>query len=81
MEYRERESVGEYIDRLALAFGSTRFFTDKVKALFVKKGVSLDDNVAPFLSALLRAFGEEQRIRNAKLFGFRTNVPGPIEVQ
>jgi hypothetical protein len=59
----QRKSIAEHIRSLAQATGAPGSFVDQVRALFVTKGISLDEEVAPFLEALDEAFHREERIR------------------
>ena len=44
-----RKSIAEHIQSLARTTGAPASFTGQVRALFVAKGISLDEDVAPFL--------------------------------
>jgi len=59
----ERKSINEHIRALARATGAPGSFVEQVRALFVTKGISLDEEAAPFLDALDEAFRREARIR------------------
>jgi hypothetical protein len=60
---REPRSIGEHIDCLARLTGAPGSFVDQVRELFTRKGISLDEEAAPFLTALEEAFRREERIR------------------
>lgn len=59
----ERKSIAEHIQSLARTTGAPGSFIEQVQALFVTKGISLDEDVAPFLDALDEAFRREETIR------------------
>jgi hypothetical protein len=57
------KSIAEHIDCLARLTGAPLSFVDQVRQLFVKKGISLDEEAAPFVAALEEAFRREETIR------------------
>jgi hypothetical protein len=58
-----RKSIEEHIQTLARNTGAPLSFVEQVRALFLTKGISLDEEAAPFLEALDEAFSREERIR------------------
>ena len=56
-------TIAEHIDCLARLTGAPDSFIEQVRALFTMKGISLDDEVEPFLEALEEAFRREECIR------------------
>lgn len=59
----EPKSIAEQIDSLARLTGASDTFIGQVRALFEKKGIGLDSDAAPYLSALEEAFRREENIR------------------
>lgn len=59
----DNNSIGAQIDRLAELTGAPTEFVARIRSLFSTKGISLDDDSAPYLSALEHAFRREQSIR------------------
>jgi hypothetical protein len=60
----EPKSICDQIECLARLTGAPESFVEQVKALFSRKGISLEDDAAPFLAALEEAFRREERIRS-----------------
>jgi len=56
-------TIAEHIDCLARLTGAPASFIEQVRALFVMKGISLDEQAEPFLEALEEAFRREECIR------------------
>lgn len=59
----EFKSIGDQIDNLATLTGAPGSFVDQVRALFTRKGISLDEDCTPYLRALEEAFIREESIR------------------
>ena len=59
----ESKSIGDQIDSLATITGAPESFVDQVRELFTRKGISLEDDCAPYLRALEEAFIREESIR------------------
>ena len=62
MEF-EPKSVAEQIECLARLTGASDAFAGQVRALFSKKGISLEADATPYISALEEAFRREAGIR------------------
>jgi hypothetical protein len=62
MEY-DTKSIAEQIDCLARLTGAPESFVDQVRELFTRKGISLEDDSAPYTKALEEAFIREESIR------------------
>jgi len=63
MEF-EPKSVAEQIECLARLTGASDAFAGQVRALFSKKGISLESDATPYVSALEEAFRREASIRS-----------------
>ncbi len=59
------KSIGSQIDCLARLTGAPDSFVEQVRSLFLTKGLSLEDAVAPYLDALEEAFRREEMIRRS----------------
>ena len=59
----EPKSIAEHIECLSRLTSAPNNFVDQVRQLFVDKGISLDNEAAPFLPALEEAFKREETIR------------------
>src|SRR5262245_9682028 len=57
------KSISEQIDCLARLTGAPRSFVTQVRALFTRKGISLDTDATPYVRALEDAFRREETIR------------------
>jgi hypothetical protein len=62
MDYQPK-SIAEQIDCLARMTGAPPSFVDQVRDLFAKKGISLEEDSAPYVKALEEAFVREESIR------------------
>ena len=71
----EPKTIADHIDCLARLTGAPRSFVLQVKDLFSRKGISLDADASPYLSALEEAFRREESIR-ASAKQARTAVTG-----
>ncbi len=60
-------TIDEQILCLARLTGASETFVGEVRALFKRRGISLDAEVAPFLTALEDAFLREERMRTQAL--------------
>lgn len=60
---RSKDSIGERIDRLARETDAPESFVERIRALFARKGISLDEDCRPYRTALEHAFSREQSIR------------------
>lgn len=60
---RDIISIGEHIDRLARETGASATFVERVRALFCRKGISLESDGHPYAQALENAFVRERMIR------------------
>lgn len=60
----EDKTIRGHIDWLARRTGAPRSFILQVHALFRHKGISLDDEATPYLTALEEAFRREAAIRD-----------------
>ena len=65
--FQEPTSIAEHIECLARLTGAPLTFVDQVRALFVAKGISLEDHATPFLEALEEAFRREETIRHSSV--------------
>jgi len=59
----EPKSIEEHIECLARLTGAPASFVGQVKNLFATKGISLDEDATPYLTALEEAFRREESIR------------------
>jgi len=59
----EPKTIEEQIECLARLTGASASFISQVKELFVRKGISLHSEAAPYVRALEEAFRREERIR------------------
>jgi hypothetical protein len=59
------KSIGGQIECLARLTGAPETFVEQVRALFLNKGISLDEEVAPYVAALEEAFLRERKIRSS----------------
>ena len=59
----EPRSIDEHINCLARLTGAPLSFIDQVRSLFTSKGISLDTEARPFITALEEAFKREESIR------------------
>jgi hypothetical protein len=59
----EPRTIDDHILCLARLTGASETFVCEVRALFVRRGISLEANAAPYLSALEDAFLREERTR------------------
>ncbi|HXV76259.1 MAG TPA: hypothetical protein VD788_08065 [Candidatus Polarisedimenticolaceae bacterium] len=57
------KSIGDQIHCLARLTGAPESFVYQVRALFTRKGISLEDDAAPYRRALEEAFVREECIR------------------
>lgn len=57
------KSIRDQIDCLARLTGAPDTFVDQVRALFLRKGISLDSDSSPYVKALEEAFLREETIR------------------
>lgn len=62
MRYESR-SIAQEIDCLARLTGAPESFVEQVRELFGKKGISLEEDVKPYIKALEEAFRREETIR------------------
>jgi hypothetical protein len=62
MDY-EPKSIADQIDCLARLTGAPESFVDQVRELFTRKGISLEEDSAPYVKALEEAFIREESIR------------------
>ncbi len=60
---RDNNSIGEHINRLARETRASSSFVTRVRALFSRKGISLDSDCHPYAEALENAFVRERMIR------------------
>lgn len=56
-------SIGEQVDRLARQTGASQTFVRRIRALFLNKGISLEEDATPYFTSLEEAFRREQGIR------------------
>jgi hypothetical protein len=63
MEF-EPKTISEHIECLARMTGAPDSFVDQVRTLFSSKGISLEDDATPYVSALDEAFTREECIRS-----------------
>lgn len=61
----EPKTIGEHIECLARMTGAPESFVGQVRGLFSTKGISLDEDAAPYLNALEEAFRREESIRTS----------------
>lgn len=59
----DNKSIAEQIESLARLTGAPESFVDQVRELFTRKGISLDEDSAPYMKALEEAFIREESIR------------------
>jgi hypothetical protein len=59
------KSIGGQIECLARLTGAPESFVEQVRALFLNKGISLDEQVEPYMGALEEAFLRERSIRSS----------------
>ncbi len=59
------KSIDEHIQCLARLTGAPDSFVVQVRELFNRKGISLEDDAAPYIKALEEAFVREERIRTS----------------
>ena len=59
----EPRTIDEHILCLARLTGASETFVCEVRALFLRRGIALDSNAAPYLAALEDAFLREERTR------------------
>jgi hypothetical protein len=57
------KSIAEQIDCLARLTDAPESFVSQVRELFERKGISLDEDAAPYVRALEEAFVREESIR------------------
>ena len=57
-------TLEESIDRLARETGAAPSFVDKVRALFLGRGIDLEDSSEPYTAALHEAFQRHAEIRH-----------------
>src|SRR5580765_4752422 len=57
-------TLEESIVRLASETGASQSFVDKVRALFLGRGIDLDDSSEPYAAALNEAFRRHATIRD-----------------
>jgi hypothetical protein len=60
-------SIGGQIERLAVETGAPDAFVQRIRELFCNKGISLDCDCEPYITALEHAFRREQSIRMSAL--------------
>ena len=60
-------TIGGQIDRLASETGAPDSFVQRIRELFCSKGISLDGDCSPYITALEHAFRREQSIRLSAL--------------
>ena len=58
-------SIEAQIDCLARLTGAPGTFVEQVRQLFVRKGISLQDDATPYIPALEQAFRREETVRNS----------------
>lgn len=58
-------SIADHIECLARITGAPISFVDQVRALFLAKGISLEQAATPFIEALEEAFRREECIRSS----------------
>jgi len=63
----DSRTIDDQILCLARLTGASDTFVGEVRALFVRRGISLDSAVTPFLAALEDAFLREERMRGRAL--------------
>jgi len=63
--YTKGKSLADHIDELARRTGAPSSYVDKVRALFVRKGIPLDADAAPYVGALEEAFTRQETIRKS----------------
>ena len=74
------KSICDHIECLSRLTGAPDAFITQVKALFAKKGISLNADASPYLKALEEAFRREESIRATTHGGKKTfdwSVNGP----
>jgi hypothetical protein len=59
----EPRTIDDHILCLARLTGASETFVCEVRALFIRRGIALDSNAAPYLAALEDAFLREERTR------------------
>ncbi|MCP3982391.1 MAG: hypothetical protein GY716_24070 [bacterium] len=67
------KSIADHIDCLARLTNAPDSFVGQVRQLFTMKGISLDEDAAPYLQALEEAFRREEQIR-ARANSVQTNL-------
>ncbi len=65
MSARSFTSIADEIEMLARLTGASPAFVDQVRALFLSKAISLDEDVSPFQAALEDAFRREESLRSS----------------
>ena len=60
-------SIGGQIDRLAVENGAPDNFVQRIRELFSSKGISLEGDCEPYITALEHAFRRERSIRLSAL--------------
>ncbi len=61
----EPKSISDQIDCLARLTGAPKTFVFQVRELFLRKGISLESDAAPYVKALEEAFQREESIRTS----------------
>ena len=61
------QTIAGFIDRVSRRTGASEPFVEQVRELFLKKGITLDSQAAPYLQAIEEAFNREQAIRATSL--------------
>lgn len=59
----EPKSISDHIECLAKLTGAPLSFVAQVRSLFLNKGISLDAEAGPFITALEEAFRREESVR------------------
>jgi hypothetical protein len=57
------QTIADLIDHVSRRTGASEPFTEQVRELFLKKGITLDSNAGPYYQAIEEAFNREQTIR------------------
>ena len=65
MRERPYTSIADELEMLAGLTGAAPAFVDQVRALFLSKAISLEEDVAPFQAALEDAFRREEALRSS----------------
>ena len=64
MDFKTK-TLGDRIEDLARETGASPTYVQKVRALFVKKGISLDADGSPYQAALEEAFHRQESMRRS----------------